>query len=244
MSFLGTYNMLGLAKRCKARFLLASTSGTPSQIHLTTEIYGDPEQHPQTETYWGHVNPIGPRSCYDEGKRIAETLTYEYMRQGHVTARVARIFNTYGPRQGVQDGRLVSNFITQAIKGGQLEVYGDGSQTRSFCYVDDLVRGLIKLMESDCSEPVNLGNPEEFTVLEFADMVLEIVGAQKGDASTIVMRNGLPDDPRRRRPDISKAREVLRWQPRWNIRKGLQETVEYYRSLEMVTPHAEDTPTE
>src|SRR3981189_1207369 len=149
-SFLGTYNMLGLAKRCRARFLLASTS----------EIYGDPEQHPQTETYWGHVNPIGPRSCYDEGKRIAETLTYEYVRQGHVDARVARIFNTYGPRQSVHDGRLVSNFINQAIKGGQLEIYGDGNQTRSFCYVDDLVSGLIKLMESDCTEPVNLGTPE------------------------------------------------------------------------------------
>jgi UDP-glucuronate decarboxylase len=216
--------MLGLAKRCRARFLLASTS----------EIYGDPEEHPQTEAYWGHVNPIGPRSCYDEGKRIAETLTYEYVRQGHVDARVARIFNTYGPRQSVHDGRLVSNFINQAIKGGQLEIYGDGSQTRSFCFVDDLISGLIKLMESDCTEPVNLGNPEEFTVVEFADMVLEIVGSK--DTSTIVIKEPLVDDPKRRRPDITRAREVLGWQPRWNVRKGIVETVEYYRALEMVTP--------
>lgn len=220
--------MLGLAKRCRARFLLASTS----------EIYGDPEQHPQTESYWGHVNPIGPRSCYDEGKRIAETLTYEYLRQGHVVTRIARIFNTYGPRQGIQDGRLVSNFITQALKGGQLEIYGDGSQTRSFCYVDDLVGGLIKLMESDCTDPVNLGNPEEFTVLEFADMVLEIVGGNQAEKErpAIVMKDALIDDPKRRRPDITKAKEVLGWQPRWNVRKGIQETVEYFRALEMVSP--------
>jgi len=210
-------------------------------LNLTKEIYGDPEQHPQTELYWGHVNPIGPRSCYDEGKRIAETLTYEYMRQGHVSARVARIFNTYGPRQAVLDGRLVSNFVTQALKGGQLEIYGDGSQTRSFCYVDDLIGGLIKLMESNCTEPVNLGNPEEFTVLEFADMVLEIVGSRGVDGATIVMKEGLIDDPRRRRPDISRAREVLGWQPRWNVRKGLQETVEYYRALEMVTPQPKNS---
>ena len=220
--------MLGLAKRCRARFLLASTS----------EIYGDPEEHPQPESYWGHVNPIGPRSCYDEGKRIAETLTYEYLRQGHVSTRIARIFNTYGPRQGIHDGRLVSNFITQALKGGQLEIYGHGSQTRSFCYVDDLVGGLIQLMESDCTDPINLGNPEEFTVLEFADMVLEIVGS--GDISkensTIVMKQGLIDDPKRRRPDISRAKDVLRWQPRWNVRRGIQETVEYYRALELVEP--------
>jgi len=221
--------MLGLAKRCRARFLLASTS----------EIYGDPEQHPQTESYWGHVNPIGPRSCYDEGKRIAETLTYEYLRQGHVNTRVARIFNTYGPRQAVRDGRLVSNFITQAIRGGPLEIYGDGTHTRSFCYIDDLIRGLIMLMESDCTEPVNLGNTQEFTVLEFANMVLEIVEA--GDPSKermvveksrIVMREPLVDDPKRRRPDISRAREVLEWQPRWDVRNGIQETVEYYRNLQ------------
>lgn len=220
--------MLGLAKRCRARFLLASTS----------EIYGDPVQHPQTESYWGHVNPIGPRSCYDEGKRIAETLTYEYLRQGHVAARVARIFNTYGPRQGVHDGRLVSNFITQAIIGGPLEIYGDGSHTRSFCYVDDLIRGLIKLMESDFTEPVNLGNPEEFSVLEFANMVLEIVGSNhaKKVTSTIVMKEALIDDPKRRRPDISRAKEVLGWQPRWNIRRGIQETVEYFRALDIVEP--------
>jgi len=220
--------MLGLAKRCRARFLLASTS----------EIYGDPEQHPQSESYWGHVNPIGPRSCYDEGKRVAETLTYEYLRQGHVSTHIARIFNTYGPRQGIQDGRLVSNFITQALKGGQLEIYGDGSQTRSFCYVDDLVGGLIRLMDSDCTDPVNLGNPEEFTVLEFADMVLEIVrsGDISKENSTIVMTQGLIDDPKRRRPDISKAKDVLRWQPRWSVRRGIQETVEYYRALEMVEP--------
>jgi UDP-glucuronate decarboxylase len=230
--------MLGLAKRCRARFLLASTSGTPSTIpDLTVEIYGDPEQHPQPESYWGHVNPIGPRSCYDEGKRIAETLTCEYLRQGHVSTRIARIFNTYGPRQDVSDGRIVSNFITQALKGGQLEIYGDGTQTRSFCYVDDLIGGLIKLMESDCTDPINLGNPEEFTVLEFADMVLEIVGNEdEKDGSTIVMKQGLIDDPKRRRPDISKAKEVLGWQPRWNVRKGIQETVEYYRAIQMVSP--------
>jgi UDP-glucuronate decarboxylase len=229
--------MLGLAKRCHARFLLASTSGMSILDQLTSEIYGDPEQHPQTESYWGHVNPTGPRSCYDEGKRICETLTYEYVRQGHVSARVARIFNTYGPRQSVHDGRVVSNFITQALKGGQLEIYGDGSQTRSFCYVDDLVGGLIKLMESDCTEPVNLGNPEEFTVLEFADMVLEIVGIKEDkDSSTIVMKEGLVDDPKRRRPDISRAREMLGWQPRWSVRKGILETSEYYRALELVAP--------
>ena len=188
------------------------------------------------ESYWGHVNPIGPRSCYDEGKRIAETLTYEYLRQGHVDTRVARIFNTYGPRQGIHDGRLVSNFITQALKGEQLEIYGDGSHTRSFCYVDDLVRGLIKLMESDCTEPVNLGNPEEFTVLEFADMVLEIVGNTGRPASNIVMKDGLIDDPKRRRPDISRAKEILGWQPRWNVRKGLLETVEYFKAVGAVAP--------
>lgn len=219
--------MLGLAKRCNARFLLASTS----------EIYGDPEEHPQSESYWGHVNPIGPRSCYDEGKRIAETLTYEYLRQGHVSTRVARIFNTYGPRQSVHDGRVVSNFITQALKGGPLEIYGDGSQTRSFCFVDDLVGGLIKLMESDCTDPVNLGNPQEFTVLDFAHMVLEIVGKNPAKGtSTIVKKEALVDDPKRRRPDISRAKEVLQWQPRWDVRKGIEETVEYFRALEMVTP--------
>lgn len=201
---------------------------------LTAEIYGDPEQHPQSESYWGHVNPIGPRSCYDEGKRIAETLTYEYLRQGHVSTRTARIFNTYGPRQGIHDGRLVSNFITQAIKGGHLEIYGDGSHTRSFCYVDDLIRGLIKLMESDCTEPVNLGNPEEFTILEFADIVLDIVGRR--ETSQIVMKEPLVDDPRRRKPDISKAKEVLGWEPRWSVREGIQEMVEYYGALETVTP--------
>jgi UDP-glucuronate decarboxylase len=205
----------------------------------TSEIYGDPEQHPQTESYWGHVNPIGPRSCYDEGKRIAETLTYEYLRQGHVATRVARIFNTYGPRQGIHDGRLVSNFITQALKDEPLEIYGDGSHTRSFCYVDDLVGGLIKLMESDCTEPVNLGNPEEFTVLEFADIVLEIVESSRGKkvTSKIVMKEPLIDDPKRRRPDILRAKEVLGWQPRWNVRRGIQETVEYFKALEVASPH-------
>lgn len=227
--------MLGLAKRCRARFLLASTSGNLSYT-LIPEIYGDPEKHPQTESYWGNVNPIGPRSCYDEGKRIAETLTYEYLRQGHVATRVARIFNTYGPRQSIHDGRVVSNFITQALKGRELEIYGDGSQTRSFCFVDDLIGGLIKLMESDCTEPVNLGNPDEFTVLEFADMVLEIVGSKDAETSRIVIKKGLVDDPRRRKPDITKAKEALGWQPKWNVRKGLQETVEYFRALEKVAP--------
>jgi nucleoside-diphosphate-sugar epimerase len=165
-------------------------------------------------------------------------LTYEYLRQGHVSTRVARIFNTYGPRQSIHDGRLVSNFITQALKGGQLTIYGDGSHTRSFCYVDDLVGGLIKLMESDCTDPVNLGNPEEFTILEFADMVMEIVGVGPGkESACIVMKEGLIDDPKRRRPDISRAREVLGWQPKWNVRKGIQETVDYFRALEMVVPN-------
>src|SRR5271169_4962174 len=186
----------------------------PCSTSLIPEIYGDPEQHPQKESYWGNVNPIGPRSCYDEGKRIAETLTYEYVRQGHVSARVARIFNTYGPRQSVHDGRLVSNFITQALTGQQLEIYGHGDQTRSFCYVDDLVRGLIMLMGTDCSEPVNLGNPEEFTVLEIADMVLKIVGKERADKEpTIVLKAPLVDDPRRRKPDITRAREQLNWSP-------------------------------
>jgi UDP-glucuronate decarboxylase len=218
--------MLGLAKRCRARFLLASTS----------EIYGDPEQHPQTESYWGNVNPTGPRSCYDEGKRIAETLTYEYLRQGHVDARVARIFNTYGPRQSIHDGRVVSNFVTQALNGQPLEIYGDGSQTRSFCFVDDLIGGLVKLMESDCTDPMNLGNPEELTVLEFADIVLEIVGKRGDEASKIIMKEALIDDPKRRRPDISRAKDVLGWQPRWNVRQGLQETIEYFRALANVAP--------
>jgi UDP-glucuronate decarboxylase len=220
--------MLELAKRCHARFLLASTS----------EVYGNPKEHPQSESYWGNVNPVGPRSCYDEGKRIAETLTYEYLQQGHVSTRVARIFNTYGPRQGSQDGRVVSNFITQAIKGGHLEIYGDGSQTRSFCYVDDLVGGLIKLMESDCTDPVNLGNPEEFTVLKLAELVVEIVGnSHAKETSTIVMKEALIDDPKRRRPDISKVKEVLEWQPRWSVRMGIQETVEYFKALEMIAPN-------
>lgn len=220
--------MLELAKRCHARFLLASTS----------EVYGDPKEHPQSESYWGNVNPVGPRSCYDEGKRIAETLTYEYLQQGHVSTRVARIFNTYGPRQGSEDGRVVSNFITQAIKGGHLEIYGDGSQTRSFCYVEDLVGGLIKLMESDCTDAVNLGNPEEFMVLKLAELVVEIVGnSHAKETSTIVMKEALIDDPKKRKPDISKAREVLEWQPRWSVRMGIQETVEYFKALEMIAPN-------
>lgn len=213
---MGTMNMLGLAKRVKARFLLASTS----------EVYGDPEVHPQSEDYRGNVNPIGPRSCYDEGKRVAETLAFDYHRQNNVDIRVARIFNTYGPRMLENDGRVVSNFIVQALKGDSITVYGDGSQTRSFCYVSDLVDGLIRLMNGDCIGPVNLGNPEEYTVLELAQKIQAMV-----NPSAEIQLKPLPlDDPRRRRPDITLAQQALSWNPTVPLAEGLDRTIEDFRA--------------
>ncbi|MBW4683890.1 MAG: SDR family oxidoreductase [Komarekiella atlantica HA4396-MV6] len=212
---MGTLNMLGLAKRVKARFLLASTS----------EVYGDPEVHPQTEDYRGSVNPIGLRSCYDEGKRIAETLSFDYYRQNKVEIRVARIFNTYGPRMFENDGRVVSNFVVQALQGIPLTVYGEGTQTRSFCYVSDLVEGLMRLMNGDYVGPVNLGNPDEYTILELAQAVQNLVNP---DAQ--IKFEQLPsDDPRRRRPDITKAKTLLNWEPTIPLQEGLKLTVEDFR---------------
>jgi UDP-glucuronate decarboxylase len=218
-SVIGSVNMLGLAKRTKARILLASTS----------EIYGDPTVHPQTEDYWGNVNPIGPRSCYDEGKRCAETLFFDYHRQHELSIKVARIFNTYGPRMRPDDGRVVSNFIVAALAGRPLTIYGDGSQTRSFCYVDDLVDGLIRLMDSprEVVGPINLGNPGEFTMLELADQVL----ARVGGASTIEYQPLPTDDPTQRQPDIGRAREQLGWSPKVDLSDGLARTVDYFREL-------------
>jgi UDP-glucuronate decarboxylase len=215
----GSINMLGLAKRTGAKILLASTS----------EVYGDPAEHPQEESYWGHVNPIGPRSCYDEGKRCAETLFFDYYRQHALRVKVARIFNTYGPKMLPNDGRVVSSFIVQALQGEPLTIFGDGSQTRSFCYVDDLVDGLILLMETgdDVTGPINLGNPGEFTMLELATKVIEMVGN-----GTAVEHRPLPeDDPVRRCPDIDQARKVLGWEPTVGLDEGLSRTVEYFRSL-------------
>jgi UDP-glucuronate decarboxylase len=215
----GSINMLGLAKRLKSRILLASTS----------EVYGDPHQHPQQESYWGHVNPIGIRSCYDEGKRCAETLFFDYYRQHALPVKVARIFNTYGPQMLANDGRVVSNFIVQALRGEPLTVFGAGEQTRSFCYVDDLVEGLIRLMDTppDAPGPVNLGNPEEFTMLELATKVLELTGS-----SSPLTHLPLPaDDPVRRKPDITVARERLGWQPTVRLDEGLAHTVKYFRDL-------------
>jgi UDP-glucuronate decarboxylase len=213
---IGTMHMLGLAKRVKARFLLASTS----------EVYGDPEIHPQAEEYWGNVNPIGIRSCYDEGKRVAETLSFDYHRQNDVDIRVARIFNTYGPRMLENDGRVVSNFVVQALKGIPLTVYGTGSQTRSFCYVSDLVDGLIRLMNGSHVGPINLGNPDEYTILELAQTIQKMVNP---DAD--VRFEPLPqDDPRRRRPDITKASKLLDWQPKVPLTEGLCLTIEDFRT--------------
>lgn len=215
-SVMGTLNMLGLAKRVKARILLASTS----------EVYGDPEIHPQVEEYWGNVNPIGLRSCYDEGKRIAETLAFDYYRQNKVDIRVARIFNTYGPRMLENDGRVVSNLVVQALRGIPLTVYGDGSQTRSFCYVSDLVEGLMRLMNGDYIGPVNLGNPDEYTILELAENVQNLVNP---DAK--IKFEPLPsDDPRRRRPDITKAKTWLNWEPTVPLQQGLKLTIEDFRN--------------
>ena len=215
----GAINMLGLAKRVRAKILQASTS----------EVYGDPEVHPQTEDYWGHVNPIGPRSCYDEGKRCAETLFFDYHRQHKLRIKVARIFNTYGPRMHPNDGRVVSNFIVQAFRNKDITVYGDGMQTRSFCYVDDLVEGLIRLMETsdEAIGPVNLGNPEEFTIRQLAEIVVEITGS----ASKIVHRPLPTDDPKQRQPEISKAQELLGWRPAVPLREGLTKTAAYFEDL-------------
>lgn len=217
-NILGTLNMLGLAKRVKARILQASTS----------EVYGDPLQHPQKEEYWGNVNPIGIRSCYDEGKRTAETLMMDYYRQNKVDIRIVRIFNTYGPFMHENDGRVVSNFIVQALRNKDITVYGDGSQTRSFCYVDDLVSGMMKMMNKDeFIGPVNLGNPEEYTVLELAQKIIKMVQSP----SNVVFKPLPENDPTRRRPDITLAKEKLAWQPTIAVEQGLEKTIEYFRKV-------------
>jgi len=215
---MGAINMLGLAKRVKARILQASTS----------EVYGSPQEHPQKESYWGNVNPIGLRSCYDEGKRVAETLMMDYHRQNNVDVRIVRIFNTYGPRMAVSDGRVVSNFIVQALRNDPITVYGDGSQTRSFCYVSDMIEGCIKTMAcEDLVGPVNLGNPGEFSIKELAELVLEITGS----GSQIVYETLPQDDPVQRRPDIGLAKEKLNWDPQVRLREGLEKTVDYFRQI-------------
>jgi len=215
----GAINMLGLAKRVRARILQASTS----------EVYGDPEIHPQVESYWGRVNPIGIRSCYDEGKRCAETLFFDYHRQHNLEIKVMRIFNTYGPRMHPDDGRVVSNFIVQALRGDDITIYGDGSQSRSFCYVDDLIEGMVRLMESPASltGPINIGNPGEFTILELAEKVLEMVGGK----SKLRMMPLPSDDPRQRRPDITLAKEHLGWTPKVPLEAGLEKTIAYFKDL-------------
>ena len=215
---MGAINMLGLAKRLRVPILQASTS----------EVYGDPEVHPQPEDYWGKVNPIGPRACYDEAKRVAETLFFDYHRQHGLDIRVARIFNTYGPRMAADDGRVVSNFIVQALRGEPLTIYGDGSQTRSFCYVDDLVSGLTALMENASNDPgpVNLGNPGEFTMLELASLVLDMTGS----SSPIEHRDLPADDPKQRQPNVDKAKKVLGWEPSVPLRDGLKKTIDYFQS--------------
>jgi UDP-glucuronate decarboxylase len=215
----GAINALGLAKRTRAKILQASTS----------EVYGDPDQHPQTESYWGHVNPVGYRSCYDEGKRCAETLFMDYHRQHKLRAKVARIFNTYGPRMHPQDGRVVSNFIMQALEGKDLTVYGEGSQTRSFCYVADLVKALTRLMETgdEVTGPINLGNPHETTVLTLAELIIDLCGS-----SSKIIHAPLPaDDPVRRRPDITLARKTLDWEPTVSLEEGISHTIEYFRGI-------------
>ena len=215
-SFMGTINMLGLAKRIRARILLASTS----------EVYGDPADHPQAEGYWGNVNPIGIRSCYDEGKRVAETLMMDYHRQNQVDIRIARIFNTYGPRMAINDGRVISNFIIQALRGENITVFGDGRQTRSFCYVSDLIEGLVSLQENaEIIGPVNLGNPTELTISELAKKILSVTNTK----SRIVSKTLPQDDPTRRCPDIRIARKVLSWEPKVSLDQGLERTIEYFR---------------
>jgi dTDP-glucose 4,6-dehydratase len=214
---LGTHNGLGLAKDKGARFLLASTS----------EVYGDPQVHPQPEDYWGHVNPVGPRGVYDEAKRFAEALAMAYARSHGMAVRIVRIFNTYGPRLRAHDGRVVSNFIDQALRGDPLTIYGDGSQTRSFCYVEDEVRGFLALLDSDLEGPCNIGNPDEFTVRELADLVIEVTGS-----SSEVVHEDLPvDDPAKRRPDITRARTELGWEPKVDLREGIERTVDWFRTV-------------
>jgi len=215
----GAINMLGLAKRLRAKILQASTS----------EVYGDPETHPQPEEYWGRVNPIGPRSCYDEGKRCAETLFFDYWRQHRLRIKVARIFNTYGPRMHPNDGRVVSNFIVQALLGRDITIHGDGTQTRSFCYVDDLIDGVIRLMATgdEITGPINLGNPDEFSIRQLAATVIDLTGSR----SKIVHRSRPEDDPRQRKPDISKAHEMLAWAPKTPLKEGLRKTIEYFDRL-------------
>jgi len=215
---LGTINMLGLAKRVKAKILLASSS----------EIYGNPEVHPQPEDYWGHVNPIGLRSCYDEGKRVAETLMMDYHRQNKVETKIARIFNSYGPRMALNDGRVISNFIIQSLKGEPLTVYGQGKQTRSFCYVDDVIEGLIQLMNTDSYPyPLNLGNPEEITIIELAKMIIDL----SQSSSSLQFQPLPPDDPQRRCPDITKAKKILNWEPRTELDSGLKATIQYFQEI-------------
>lgn len=215
---LGTINMLGLAKRVKARILLASSS----------EIYGDPQVHPQEEEYWGYVNPIGLRSCYDEGKRVAETLMMDYHRQNKVDTRIARIFNTYGPRMAINDGRVISNFIVQALQNKPLTVYGEGQQTRAFCYVSDIIEGLVRLMNTEnYYQPVNLGNPEEIKIIDLAKKIIELTGS----SSSISYRPLPADDPIRRCPDISRARKVLDWQPTVGLEEGLETTIQYFQKI-------------
>ena len=214
---LGTHNMLGLAKEKGARFLLASTS----------EVYGDPLVNPQTEEYWGNVNPVGPRGVYDEAKRFAEAITMAYHRYHKIDTRIVRIFNTYGPRMRLNDGRVVPNFIGQALSGEDITVYGDGSQTRSFCYVSDEVEGIYRLMKSDHALPVNIGNPEEHTILEFAKMIVKMTGS----SSKIVFRDLPVDDPKQRKPDITKARNILKWEPKVSLENGLKETIKYFKEV-------------
>jgi len=215
----GAINMLGLAKRVKAKIFQASTS----------EVYGDPKIHPQTEDYWGHVNPIGIRSCYDEGKRCAETLFFDYRRQHNLRIKVARIFNTYGPNMHPNDGRVVSNFVVQALKGEDITIYGDGSQTRSFCYCDDLIDAFVRIMTTpdEFTGPVNIGNPVEFTIKELAEIVIELVGSK----SKLIFKPLPSDDPTQRQPDITLAREVLKWEPKISLRDGLEKTIAYFDSL-------------
>ena len=215
-SILGAYNMLGLAKRTGAKILQASTS----------EVYGDPLEHPQTEEYWGNVNPIGIRSCYDEGKRAAETLFMDYNRKHNVNTKIIRIFNTYGPRMAANDGRVVSNFITQALEGKDITIYGDGSQTRSFCFVSDLIDGIVKMMDSNVTGPINLGNPNEFTMLQLAKKVITLTHSQ----SKVVFWELPEDDPKQRKPDITEAKRLLNWQPNVELEIGLLQTISYFKS--------------
>jgi UDP-glucuronate decarboxylase len=218
-SVIGAINMLGLAKRVKAKILQTSTS----------EVYGDPTVHPQTEEYWGHVNPVGQRSCYDEGKRCAETLFFDYRRQHKMPIKVVRIFNTYGPRMHPNDGRVVSNFIVQALRGQEITIYGEGTQTRSFCYVDDLIEAIVRMMEtpSDVTGPINIGNPNEFTIRELAELIIEMTGTK----SKIRFEPLPSDDPRQRQPDIAMAKSILKWEPKTQLHEGLKKTIAYFEDI-------------